>query len=242
MLRSLSPAVTLDIWERGSALHPLDRALLVLDCCFPEYNRETILDLSIGRRDELLFEVYRQTFGDLLEAYTECPVCHERLEFSISSSTVLNDVIARELPSACVNIDGIEFSIRPINSRDAAVAAAGESIAAAKKTLLARCATPVAGFEGTIDLPEPTQTAIAAQIAALDPHAELLMDLVCPACSNAWEGVFEIIHFLWAQIRSRARRLLQEIDALARVYGWCEADILNMTEARRSLYVQMALA
>ena len=63
-----------------------------------------------------------------------------------------------------------------------------------------------------------------------------------PACGGAWQGVLEVIDFLWAEIRTRARRLLQEIDALARAYGWREAEILALSDARRGLYVQMAMA
>ena len=91
-------------------------------------------------------------------------------------------------------------------------------------------------------MPTAAQAAIAAEIAALDPQAELLVDLVCPSCGAAWQDVFDTINFLWAEIRTRARRLLQHIDTLARAYGWREADVLAMSEARRGLYVQMALA
>jgi hypothetical protein len=68
------------------------------------------------------------------------------------------------------------------------------------------------------------------------------MGLSCPACRCEWQGLFEIATFLWAEVRARARRLLQEVDAIARTYGWSEADILRMTDARRQLYLQMAVS
>jgi hypothetical protein len=76
----------------------------------------------------------------------------------------------------------------------------------------------------------------------MDPQAEMLLDLSCPTCGHAWQAVFEIVTFLWTEIRVRARRLLREVDALARAYGWAEGDILAMSEARRGLYLQMALS
>jgi len=243
MMHTLSPAMTLDVWEQGANLHPLDRALLVLGHCCPEQNYETLQDLSLGQRDCLLFEIYRASFGDALAAFTQCPACHERLEFSLSCSAFLDNGAARQLPTKAVEIDGILFSLRAPTSRDAAAATASASVKAAKNVLLNRCATPTSVINVPIDkLPEPTQAAIAAQIALLDPQAELLVELTCPACSSAWQGIFEVIDFLWAEIRTRARCLLQEIDALARAYGWREADILAMSDARRGLYVQMALA
>jgi hypothetical protein len=48
--------------------------------------------------------------------------------------------------------------------------------------------------------------------------------------------------FFWNEIHVRGRRLLQEIDLLARTYGWTEGEILGMTDHRRRLYVGMALS
>lgn len=244
MMQALSAANILKIWERGSGLRPFERALLVLDYGSPEHGRESSLDLSLGARDRLLFEIYRLSFGDTLDAYTECPSCQERLEFSLSCSEILQNDEAQEIPEhSSVNIDGLEFTLRPPNSRDAAAAAASDSVTAAKTLLLNRCANPARLADCAVDaLPAATQTKIITAIAALDPQAELLMDLVCPACHGAWQGVFEVSDFVWAEIRTRAKRLLQQIDALARVYGWREADILALSETRRNLYVQMAVA
>ena len=118
-----------------------------------------------------------------------------------------------------------------------------ENVEAAKRALLTRCATASRRLDSGIEaLPESIQAAIAAELAVLDPQAEMLLDLACPACGHAWQDVFEIVTFLWTEIRARARRLLQEVDVLARAYGWSEGDILAMSEARRGLYVQMALS
>jgi hypothetical protein len=243
MMQALSAANILKIWEQGSGLRAFERALLVLDYGCPEHGRESSLDLSLGARDRLLFDIYRLSFGDTLDAYTECPSCQERLEFSLSCSDFLNYDSEQKLTRQTVFIDGVEFSLRPPNSRDAAAAALSHSVVAARQLLLTQCATPAADCNLVFDtLPESTQEKIAVAIAALDPQAELLMDLVCPACHGAWQGVFEVNDFVWAEIRTRAKRLLQHIDALARVYGWREADILALSETRRNLYVQMAVA
>ena len=65
---------------------------------------------------------------------------------------------------------------------------------------------------------------------------------LCAACGHAWQSVFDIAGFFWNEIHVRGRRLLQEIDLLARTYGWTEGEILGMTDQRRSLYVGMALS
>ena len=86
------------------------------------------------------------------------------------------------------------------------------------------------------------QAALAARLSELDPLAEILIDLRCAACGHAWQTVFDIANFFWNEIHLRSRRLLQEVDLLARIYGWTESEILGMTDQRRDLYVGMALS
>jgi hypothetical protein len=233
----------LNVWDQGHGLHPIDQALLVLSFVCPDHTRETLVNLSLGHRDLLLLQARQQTFGDRLEAYTECPECEERLEFSLSCARFLIDATRHEITTKTVTIQGADFDLRCPNSRDAAAAAASENVEVATKALFARCTTAGTGSILNIDsLPEPIQADIAAELATMDPQAEMLLDLSCPSCGHAWQAVFEIITFFWTEIRVRARRLLQEVDTLARAYGWVEGDILAMSEARRGLYLQMALS
>jgi hypothetical protein len=186
--------------------------------------------------------VRRLSLGDRLEAYTECPACRERLEFALSCDELGAAARGQESFVKTVTLDGSEFTLRCPDSRDAAAAAASESVDAARLALLVRCVVPRDDSLQAVDkLPAAVQTAMAAELAAMDPQAEILLDLVCPACGHTWLGVFEIVTFLWSEIRARARRLLQEVDALARAYGWREADVLRMSETRRGLYLQMAV-
>jgi hypothetical protein len=147
-----------------------------------------------------------------------------------------------EVTTKTVTIQGTNFNLRCPNSLDAAAAASSENVEAAKRTLLSRCACGLGGANLNFDaLPQSIQTAIAAELAAIDPQAEMLLDLACPSCGHTWQSVFDILPFLWTEIRARARRLLQEVDALARTYSWSQSDILGMSEARRALYVQLAV-
>lgn len=243
IVHALSPAAILDVWEQGNALHPIDRALLVLRHACRETAGETLAALSLGRRDALLLEVRRRTFGDRLEAYTECPVCSERLEFSHTCRGLVAETPPHDGEGNTVAVGRSVFQLRRPNSHDAAAAATAEDVEAAKRTLLARCVIPAHPSGTSIDaLPEAAQTAIAAELAAIDAQAEVLLDLVCPGCGHTWQAVFDVVSFLWSEIRARARRIVQEIDVLARTYGWAEADILEMSEVRRGLYLRMAMS
>ena len=75
-----------------------------------------------------------------------------------------------------------------------------------------------------------------------DPCLDLALDLVCPGCDHAWSAAFDVGGFLWEEIDVRARRLLDEVHALARSYSWSERQILELSETRRRAYLERVLA
>src|SRR5262249_16779909 len=148
---------------QGSELHPIDQALLVLDSCCPEHTHEEHVNLNLGQRDVRLVDVHRRTFGDGLDAYTECPKCQERLEFSLSYEILSPYGSPNQVTSKTVTIQGRDFTLRCLNSRDAAAAAVSENAEAAKKILLSLCAAPAIGSIESIDpLPQTTEDLIEA--------------------------------------------------------------------------------
>jgi hypothetical protein len=66
------------------------------------------------------------------------------------------------------------------------------------------------------------------------------VDLTCPSCQEPWEVTLDIVTYLWDEIAAEARRLIYEVDVLARAYGWREADVLAMTPQRRQAYLELA--
>jgi hypothetical protein len=68
----------------------------------------------------------------------------------------------------------------------------------------------------------------------------MLLDFICPVCGHAGQTLFDIAGYLWEEIRTQAQRLLHEVHALARAYGWREGDILALSAARRRAYLEMA--
>ncbi len=83
---------------------------------------------------------------------------------------------------------------------------------------------------------------LAAGLAEADPGAELLLELLCPACGHAWDEALDVASFFWAELDVQARRLLREVHVLARAYAWREADILALSPRRRRLYLEMVTA
>ena len=75
-----------------------------------------------------------------------------------------------------------------------------------------------------------------------DPQAEIILVFSCQGCARRWEMLFDIAHFFWNEIAAEARRLLREIDALARAYGWSEREILSLSARRRQSYLELVAA
>jgi hypothetical protein len=242
-MRSFSASDILMLFDQGARLHVIDRALLVLCCALPEADYDSVVRLPLGQRDRYLLEARRGNFGDRLDAFIECPACQERLEFSLSCAALMDCTRSEADAAKPLTIEGIPFDLRCPNSADAAIAVASGSAEKAVDAFLARCLRRADDGEFTVgELTAAHRMAIAAEVAARDPAAEIFLDLTCPACSHGWQALFDIEKFLWTELCARARRLLQEVDALARAYHWNEKEILGLSEARRGLYLEMALS
>lgn len=237
-MRTFSANDYLTIWEQGERLHPIDRALLMLSHASPEIDFDTLARLPLGQRDRLLMEIRQANFGDRIEAHTVCS-CGERVEFVLSCSAVLADTQGSQAADEKITFDGEVFALRCPNSFDLAQAVACTEVQAAEEILLARCIEQV---PPAATLTPAHRTAIADALSALDPAAEILIDLTCPACGSGSQTLFDINQALWLEIRARALRLLQEVESLARAYHWSETDILGMSDMRRSFYLEMALS
>jgi hypothetical protein len=238
----LSAAAVIDIWEQGAGRHPLDRALLLLRYTCPDEPFETLCEWTMGERDRRLLVSRRNTFGDRIDGYADCPACGNGLEFELSCEGVSGSASTTGATWHRVEQAGRSWDMRGPNSLDLAAAAAAPDLDRARRVILSRCMRSGTDMVDEAEWTDELQAALAARLSELDPLAEILIDVRCAACGHAWQSVFDIADFFWNEIHVRSKRLLQEIDLLARTYGWTEGEILGMTDQRRSLYVGMALS
>jgi hypothetical protein len=122
------------------------------------------------------------------------------------------------------------------NSLDLRAASDCSDVTEARMLLLNRCLLDNRA-EG---LPEPLLTELADRLSRKDPFADVTLALQCVACGHSWRVIFDIATFLWNEIDALARRLMLEVLALARAFGWSESDILAMSAVRRQFYLEMA--
>jgi hypothetical protein len=231
----------LDAWEEGSvAGDAAVRPLHLLRAVEPERSLEELGAEPLGRRDARLGALRRRIIGPVVEATTQCPSCTEPVEtsFDVDDLWPAEDVVAE----VDVAVDGFSVACRPITTADLAAVRTADDVEAA---LFARCVVrasrdghPVAPHA----LPPSVRAEVEASLADADPCADVVLALVCPACDTAWSAPFDLASFLWEEVDHAARRLLAEVDVLARAYGWREPDILALSPWRRRRYLELAQA
>ena len=236
-MRALSPAEVLTAWETGDAQHALDRALTLL-MASTGMSRAELADLSIGERDARLLRLRALMLGPAAAGFAVCPKCGELVEFSVDTEafTVFNRRPASVGMNHTFTLAGASVQFRLPTSRDLAEAVAAPDARRGLQRLVDRC---VVTANGSGELPPETVEAIGRAMAEVDPQAEILLALDCPGCGQGWEALFDVAAFFWDELAAQARRLLHEIDAIARAYGWTEREILGLSARRRQSYLAL---
>jgi hypothetical protein len=247
---ALSARDLLLLWEQAERRPPSGRALALLAAACPELPDEALEALPLGRREARLLALYEETFGPGLELAAPCPRCGETLEIEVRIEDLgLGDGELAPLEIEPVEIEPVEIEdnglrllCRPLNSADLAAAASCADTAAGRRLLAARCVL-AASRDGVAVAPQELSAAemevLSRALAALDPRAEILLNLACPACGHRWQSLLDAAYCLWVEIDAAARRLLREVHALARAYHWREVDILALSARRRRWYLEI---
>lgn len=242
-MRSLTGYQILQMWEIGQAQHPIDRALTFLSFAWPEKSADELAALSIGQRDAYLLTLRELTFGSKMESYAECPKCGERLEFTLNVSDIrVADALSAVQREYTLTSGEYQLQFRLPNSKDLAAVVGYQDLNAVRNIIGQRCVLKNQ-HEGIdinySELPANVITQLAESMAEYDSQAEILLNLICPACNHSWQVLFDIVAFFWSELNTQAKRLLREVHTLARYYSWSEKDILSMSANRRNYYLDL---
>ena len=243
-MRSLTTAELIDVWERGLAQPPEQRALSLLGAAHPNQSIEAVGTLSIGRRDAQLLTLREWVLGPHLVGLADCPQCHLCVQIDLDAAD-LRAPAPEPIETFTLTLGEFGARCRLPDSFDLIAAAQQPDVDAARQVLIGRCVLSVerAGQAHPIDqLPPDVLSAIEAQMEQRDAQAQMLLALTCPQCAHAWSAVLDIAAFFWAEINALAARLLCEVHTLASTYGWREADILALSAYRRQAYLDLISA
>ncbi|OSJ21646.1 hypothetical protein BSZ19_48465 [Bradyrhizobium japonicum] len=218
----------LALWDRaaGRAQRQRDDALFAAAGAAPTD--------SIGTGNAALLALRARLFGAPWRLRAACPTCHTDCEFTADSAVLAVGLAPPADAVPRITNGGSELPLRlPTLSDLASLAATGDSAAAAN-LLLARClgeAPPAA---------QDILHRVEAELERCDPGAVLSFALDCPDCGHAWQALIDIAPAFWIEVQAAAERTLLEVDALAREYGWSEAEVLALPHTRRAAYLQLA--
>jgi hypothetical protein len=118
--------------------------------------------------------------------------------------------------------------------------AAGDAASPAevRRLVVERCR--VDGGSGTI--PELVAHRLAARFEALDPAANIVVNVTCSGCGVPLTASVDVAGFVARGIDRLVESQLREVDTIAAAYGWAETRILELPAWRRRHYVQLIVA
>jgi hypothetical protein len=127
-----------------------------------------------------------------------------------------------------------------VEQEDAAILASADPLAAAER-LLNSCVESIADGDGepVEALPPAVVDRLSEAMSELDPQAELTLSLSCLACHRDFLAPFDTAAYLFQELGGRVKHLYREVHLLALYYHWSEAEIINMPDRKRRLYLEL---
>jgi hypothetical protein len=171
-----------------------------------------------------------------------CPKCADELEFTLDTQALGSEHTGPRGGLREFRHGDVELQLRLLDSRDLAAAAHADSVEEARQVLVVRTVVSArrAGVElAAEDLPEATVAALADELERVDPPIVWRLSLTCDACGHAWSVSLDLVAYMWKKVASRARHALGEVHELASAYGWSEAEVLGLSDARRQAYLML---
>jgi hypothetical protein len=240
----------LALWEGAANTAPFarDDALLAAGDGAPA---------SLGARNAALLELRARCFGNRQALRADCPHCGATAEFTIDCAALVQALLPAGDPEETggdprlasrdvhtLETAGHRLAFRvptAVDVREATRIAEGDEgfVAALLQRCVERCETVDGAPCDATALPAVVAMALSQRLEELEPGAHVGFDLACPACSKSWHASMNVGEVFWGELQVRAERLLLDVDALARAYGWSEAQVLALSPTRRAAYLQL---
>jgi uncharacterized tellurite resistance protein B-like protein len=225
--------------ERATAL--LARTMVQLGD-LPGGSSELARTLTVGDRERLLLTLHAASYDPEPEFVVTCSGtgCGEQLEIAVP----LHDLMRRPERSAAPeyvarisdDAGNIRFRLPTGADQEEAALMARADPERAGDLLFERCV--IAVEDGAAPDRATLRALLAERMPVLDPQAETILDVACPSCGAETSTLIDAASLIFQHMAS-GRRLLSEIDRIARVYHWSEAEILAMPVARRRAYLDL---
>jgi hypothetical protein len=193
---------------------------------------------ALGERNRALIGIRTALFGRDWPLRSDCPACGGGSEFSVDGIALADELnlMAALGDGGIVDLQGREIVLRAPTADDLYGVAGHDDVASAVRALLAHC---IPADVDAAELTDEQVDRIGQRIESLDPAAMISFALECPDCAHQWPAPIDVAEALWTEVQRAAERLLTEIDALARAYGWSEEQVVSLSPIRRAAYLQL---
>jgi hypothetical protein len=246
--RSLSAGDLLVAYEQ-QPLQPAWRwPAVLLTLGYAQLSVDAAVNLPLPKRERLLLILRRSNFGDAMRAQSRCGACGSDNEINLSCDALL---------TAFPNTEGLESDSGPVGWSltvlPSGVQATLQSLSAFDLAEASHLpATKTAHFlqeHSLKSLEKSGQVLSWEQLNLEDQNAltqaleslsgGIRLEVICSACGGKENRDLDLGLWIAQDVSRATRKVLQEVDTLARAYGWSESDILNLSNRRRQLYLEM---
>lgn len=198
----------------------------------------TIRRLTVGDRLALILQLRKVTLGDIMHSVLQCPKCKEQLSFDMSVDSLLQPATQNPQTEYALNLEGVSLTVRPITGFDLEAVDSNPDLGNLKEQLLRGCI--VASKPALpVTLSSQLQESISLKLAEIDPQAEIVLSVQCPACNGVFQVPFDVEDYFYREITARYRQLEREVHWIAFHYHWSEKAILYLSMGKRKHYIDM---
>jgi hypothetical protein len=237
----VDPEMLLALWERGVGQPESAPGDALLEGA-PGATRTR----TLGERNVRLIELHAWLFGPTMDLLSHCPSCRTVAQFTSDCEALAAQMrVVDETSSHCLEVQGHVIEFRLPDAADVAAASREEALEGFAQNLLDRCVLACAHDGASVPvraLPAPVLDALSQRMETLDPGANVSFALECPQCATRWDAPLDVGQMVWQKVQAAAERLLLDVDALARAYGWTEREVLRLSPLRRAAYLQLVAA
>ncbi len=199
---------------------------------------DAIWQLSVAARTAGLLAIYSMTdrTPDLpLTMQCTRPECGEPMEVSLPVADLIAMAQTTDAEGArTVDLDGAVFQVRPARGGDQRLwqqqAYTGQPDAEA--AILATLVTGPPVFDAQ-------RATLNATLSELDPLSAFELAVHCPECGASLQIPVDLEAACLRMLSAAQNRMICQVDALARRYGWSEAEVFAVPAWRRRRYLAL---
>jgi hypothetical protein len=229
-----SAAALIEVWNpasRGPPHQRLAKFLAVTE------GAAAINDDTLGARNRRLLILHRALVGSPLDARVTCAHCAADSEFALPADAILAAPAPDPDLRVRVRSGRRTLSFRLPRMADIEAATLAQAGGDVRHVVLERCRV---GGDGAIT--EAAAARLAREFEALDPAANIIVNIACSGCARAIAASVDLASFIVRDLDRLADSLFRDIDMIASAYGWSEQQILALAPERRRRYVALIAA